>query len=344
MFSCTSGKDALEYKGYEITEGMYSYWMKSWKSYYLSYYSDITDTEEYWNAEASEGVTNKDYLTEQISTRIRYYLIAEKLFDDYNLKLDDEVKEKIESDINDQTDYYGSKGAFNDFLSEEYGININTLKKIYTIEEKYRALFQYLYGTNGKNTSTPEELDNYYKTYFVRVKYVMFLKEVKYAYDEEGHRITDPATGYYEFEDLTDEEKEEVTRKANEVLDGVKGGENIDTYMAEYMKEFGYTPEEYPNGYYISADNYTLHTVDVTSAALEMEIGEVRLIENESCYFVVQKFELIDKAYAALPDSNQFTDLVSYSNNLKFTAEFNEYLSDIEEDSELIAKYSVEKI
>ncbi len=344
LTSCSSGKNALEYKGYKISEGMYSYWMKSWKDYYLNYYTDVEDTEEYWNSENSEGVANKDYMNEQIKTRIFYYIVSLKLFDDYKLSLDEDTKEKIQTDINDQTDHYGSKSAFNDYLKETYGININTLEKIYTIEEKYRTVFQYLYGTDGKKTATPEELDNYYQTYFVRVKYVMFLKDVKYAYDEEGNKITNPQTGYYEFEDLTDEEKQQVKDRANEVFEAVKGGEEIDKYLEEYMKEFGYDSEKYPNGYYISADNYTLHTVDVTSAALDMNVGETRLIENESCYFVLQKFDLIDKAYASLPDSNQFTELVSYANNLKFTAEFNTYIPDIVENEKITSKYTVEKI
>ncbi len=344
LTACSSGKKALEYKGYKITEGMYSYWMKSWKDHYVNYYSDISDTPEYWSAKNESGQTNEDYLTQQIETRILYYLVAQKLFDDYKLELDSETLDKIKSDINDQTEYYGSKSAFNDFLKSEYGISISVLEDIYLMEDKYTAVYNYLYGTSGKNSATPDELDKYYQDYFVRVKYVMFFKKVKYKLDEDGKKVTDPQTGYYAFDDLTDEEIKMVKENADDVYKNVSGGKDISEYMKTYMKDFGYDEKSYPNGYYISADNYAAHTADVTSAALEMKVGEVKFIENETCYFIVQKFDLIDKAYSKEPDSNQFTDLVSYCNNLKFSNEFNAYIKDIVKYTEITGKYKMGKI
>ena len=114
--------------------------------------------------------------------------------------------------------------------------------------------------------------------------------------------------------------------------------------MEEYMKEFGYDKNTTPNGYYISPDNYTAHTVEVTTAALEMKADEVRFIENETCYFIVKKFDLIDKAYSKEPDSNQFADLVSYCNNLKFSKEFNGYIDEIVRSEEITDKYKLSKI
>lgn len=344
LVSCSGGR-VMKYKGAYISEDMYRYWVKSWKSYYVGNFSDVEDTEEFWQAMNSSGVTNETYISEQIDTRIKYYVIAQKLFDDYGLKLDKETEERIESDINDQIEKYGSKSAFNEYLDGEYGINISALRKIYTAEEKYTAVYDYLYNnTSGKHTSTPDELDEYYHKYYVRVKYVMFFKNVKYAYDEQGKRITDPSTGGYKFEELSSQEREEVKIKAEAVYQSVLGGEDISKFMVEYMEEFEFKLENYPNGFYISADDYRSHTPDLTSAALEMDTGEIRMIENDDYYFVVQKFDLIDKAYSALPDSDQFQYLVSYSNNEKFSKEFNGYAEDIEIDEELKNKYSLSKI
>ena len=344
IVSC-SGSKLMEYDGYTITEDMYHYWVKSWKNYYVENFSDVSDTPEFWQAMNVTGVTNEKYITEQIDTRIKYYLIAQKLFDDYKLKLDDETKEAIETDIEDQIEAYGSKSEFNEYLKEEFGINISTLRKIYTAEEKYTAVYNYLYNnTSGVHTSTPDELDAYYHKYYVRVKYVMFFKKVKYVYDEDGKRVTDPATGYYSFEDLSEEEQDEVVSKVNEVYDALLAGGNIDEYMIKCMEEFEFDPSLYPNGFYISADDYVSHTADVTGAALEMEIGEIRKIENDDYYFVVQKFDLIDKAYATLPDSDQFQYLVSYSNNEKFSVEFNKFAEEIKIDSDAKSKFSLTNV
>ena len=342
--ACSGGKNAMEYEGYSFSEGMYLYWMKNWKAYYVNNYSDVSDTEEFWNAENTSGLTNEEYLTRQIETRIKYYLIAQKLFDDLKLTLDEEVKDAIESDINDQIEYYGSKSEFNTALSEEYGINISVLRSIFTAEEKYQKVYDHLYDTaSGINTATPDDLESYYRDNYVRVKYVMFLKDVKYVYDENGKRVMD-SNGYYKFDELTDDEKAQVKANFERVYDDVSSGGDIGQYMKEYMEEFGYDASEYPNGYYISADDYMTHTADVTSAALEMNIGEVRKLETESSYFVIQKFELIDNAYSTIPDSDQFTYLVAYCNNEKFSKEFNTYAENIIVDSEITGKYPLSSI
>jgi len=341
--SCSSQKKAMEYKGYSISEGMYSYWLNSWKDYYVDYYSDISDTNEYWSAVNSSGVTNERFLTEQIETRIYYYLVAQKLFDDYDLELDKETVDAIESDINDQTEYYGSKSAFNDFLASEYGINISTLRKIYEIEDKYTAVFNYLYGTDGKNTSTPDELDEYYKEYYVRVKYVMFLKNVRYVYNDDGTRKTD-STGRYLTEELSDSEKDEVVSKAQSVYAEALGGADMNALMEKYMKEFGFDLASTPNGFYVSADDYLSHSAAVTSAALEMEVGEVKLCENDDCYYVVKKLELPEKGYASPTDSGQFKNFVSYVNNEKLSKKFSQRAEGIKENTEITDKYILSKI
>jgi len=342
--SCSSGKIAMEYEGYSFSEGMYLYWMKNWKGYYVQNYSDVVDSEEFWQALNGAGVTNAAYITEQIETRIKYYLVAQKLFDEYGLKLDQDTLDSIDEDIDSAVEYYGSKGAFNDYLREEYGINISTLKTIYTAEEKYTAVYDHLYNnTSGVKTATPAELEAYYREYYVRVKYVMFFKDVKYAYDEDGNIITD-SSGRYTFEDLTEEEKQEVVETVNSVYEDVKNGGDIGIYMSEYNTEFGYNESDYPNGFYISADDYVTHTALVTSAALEMDIGEVRLIDGDACYYVLQKFDLIDNAYAATPDSNQFSYLLSYCNNEKFSIEFNGYADDVITYTDITSQYTVNKV
>ena len=342
--ACSGGKNAMEYEGYSFSEGMYLYWMKNWKAYYINNYSDVSDTEEFWSAENASGLTNEEYLTQQIETRIKYYLIAQKLFDDYKLTLDKEVKDAIESDINDQIEYYGNKSEFNTALKKDYGINISVLRNIFTAEEKYQKVFNYLYDTaSGIKTATPDDIESYYRDNYVRVKYVMFLKDVKYVYDENGKRVTD-STGYYKFDDLTEDEKAEVKANFERVYEDVSSGGDIGQYMKEYMEEFGYDASGYPNGYYISADDYMTHTADVTSAALAMDVGEVRKLETESSYFVIQKFELIDNAYSTVPDSDQFTYIVSYCNNEKFSKEFNIYAENVNMNSEITGKYRISSV
>ena len=343
--ACSSdgGEVVMEYEGYTVTEGMYLYWMKEWKDHYVSNYSDVEDTDAFWSSLNESGVSNEEYITTNIKTRIRYYLIGQALFDQYGLELSDETLADIQADLDAQIEYFGSKSEYNAHLEEEYGINLSVLEKIYTFEEKYTQVYEYLYSVTGKLTATATELDDYYQAYYARVKYVMFLKNTKYVYDEEGKRVTD-SNGYYKMEDLTEEEKTKVTATVNEVLDAVKGGADIADYFDKYMTEFGFDAKTYPNGFYITADEYTQHTAEVTNAALSMKVGEVKLVENDACYFVVQKFDLIDQAYKTEVDSDQFTYLVSHCNSEKFIKHFEKLSEKIKIQDDLIAQYRLKDL
>lgn len=343
--ACSSqgGEVVMEYEGYTVTEGMYLYWMKEWKDHYVQNYSDVADTDAFWTSLNESGITNEEYITTNIRSRIRYYLIGQALFDQYDLELSAEAKTKIKDDLNAQIEYFGSKSEYNAHLDKEYGIDISVLEKIYTYEEKYTQVYEYLYSTTGKLTATATEIDEYYKSYYARVKYVMFMKNTKYVYDEEGKRVTD-SNGYYKMEDLTEEEKAAVKSTANEVFNAVKGGADITGYFDKHMSEFGFDAKKYPNGFYITADEYTQHTAEVTNAALSMKVGDVQLIENDACYFVVQKFELIDKAYASEVDNGQFSFLVSYCNSEKFVKNFEELSKKIEIKEDLLAKYRLKDL
>jgi hypothetical protein len=341
----------MEYNGYTITEDMYRYWMISWKDYYVSYYSDVEDTEEYWNSLATSELTNEEYLTKNIQTRISYYLVAQSLFDQYALKLDSDAKETIESDLNDKIEYYGSKSACNTALNELYGIDLSTLKKIYTYEAKYTAVYNYLFGTSGVMTSTVSELDEYYHNYYVRAKYVLLLKDIRYVFDEDGKRVTD-STGYYATEDLTEEEQAAVKEEAEEIYNNLLNDvsfegytDSMDYYLEKYMSVYYEDiTTNYPNGFYITADEYTVHTAAVTEAVFDMEVGEIRLVENESCYFIIKKYDLISKAYSDTVDSDQFTYMVSYCNSEKFSNYFSKLAEGIEINSQIQSSYRLSEL
>ncbi len=348
-----SGDAVMTYKKYSISEDMYRYWLISWKNNFVENYSDIEDTDEYWNSPVSEGSdqTNGEYVRSNIETRIRYYLIGQALFDEYNLSLDKDAKVKIKGYVDDKIAYYGGRSACNSALEKTYGISLATLEKIYTFEEKYLTVFNYLYGSDGKLSATAQEIDDYYHNYYARAKYVMFLKDCKKKYDENGKVVTD-SEGHVVYEDLTDEEKAQVKQDAQTVFDDVKADKKFDKYndamdyyMEKYMEEHvSDILETYPNGFYITADEYLVHTAAVTEAVFDMEDGEVRFVENESCYFVIKKYPLIDKAYASSADSGQFSYLVSYANSEKFSKDFAKYGESITENDEIRSKYKFNEL
>ncbi|MBE6618449.1 MAG: hypothetical protein E7626_01535 [Ruminococcaceae bacterium] len=343
--SCSRrSKVVLELDGHEISEGMYSYWMNNWKDYFLTYYSDVKDTPEYWASLNDTGVTNEEYISSQIETRIRFYLVGMVLFDELGLELSDEAEKSIKDTVNEQIAHYESRSEYTKMLKEDYGITLKEMKAVFRAEEQYNAVLKYLYDdTSGVETATADELEAYYNTYYARVKYVMFLKNVRYVYNDDGTRKTD-STGRYLTEELSDSEKDEVVSKAQSVYAEALGGADMNALMEKYMKEFGFDLASTPNGFYVSADDYLSHSAAVTSAALEMEVGEVKLCENDDCYYVVKKLELPEKGYASPTDSGQFKNFVSYVNNEKLSKKFSQRAEGIKENTEITDKYILSKI
>ena len=335
LFSGCASKTAAEYKGNSIDEGIYKYWFMSLEEHYLEYYSDITDNPEFWAKEYEPGKTYGEYMDERIKTQIYCYLVAQDLFKTYGLKLSERTKQAIDDTIDEQIEYFGSKSEFNSYLSE-YGINISKLKKIYTMEEKFIMVRDYLYDKDkGVEKPTDDEIDAYYRENYARIKYFMVLRNVKYVYDKDGKKVTD-TNGYYKYEDLTEDEKKAQTDYANSIYEAVLGGETLDAYLKKDYPEL----TDVPNGYYVTAEDYHIHTPEVIEAAFDMKAGEARLVSNEDAYFIVTKFDLLDKAYNGA-DSAQFYYLETYVSNQKFNKKFEELIASVKFDENIIKKFSV---
>ena len=324
-FSACSSKNetVLEYKGYTIDKTTYSYWFDVLEEYYMSYYSDIKDTAEFWNKEYADGESYGEYMNKTIKNQISCYLISQYLFDEYKLKLTDDAIDEIDETINSQIEYYGSKAAFNKEL-EKYGINVGKLRKIYMMEEKFITVKTYLYDTKtGIEKPTEEDKKEYYQSNYARINYLMVLRNKEYAYDDDGKHITD-ANGFYTYVDLTEEQIKEKTAYANKVFEEVKNGADIKKYI---KKDNPDSVQE--NGYYVTADDYVIHTADIINATFEMEIGSTVLVSNEDAYFILQRYELIPGAYNLSAESANFYYFETYVAAEKFNKKFEELMKEV---------------
>ena len=313
---------------------MYNYWFKSWKEYYIENYSDVNDNDDFWDSYAYGNITYREYITADIQKRIKFYLISLYLFDKYNLSLSDEEKNSIQNTIDVIVKEYCDRNQANKELKSDYGISLWELKSILTIEQKYTKVYDYLFGSSGIMSSTNQEIDDYYKNNYSRIKYVILFKNKKYKTDESGNREVDD-NGNYIFIDLTSDEKNDIVQLSNEIFNNVSNSisfegydDTIDYYIDSIMNYEDFY-QLYPNGFYVSYNNYNLHTLTVTSAAVNMKTGETVLEENEDCFFIIKKYELIEKAYTSQEDSVQFLDILENCNSVKFESYFNSFLDKI---------------
>ncbi len=119
----------------------------------LGYYGyDITSDTFWLTVETSDGMTRDDYFCEEIKRETAYYLIADKLFDDYGLTLGADEEKKIDDLLATHEKKAGSRAALNEKL-KAFGVNYDILRQIYVIESKIAALKLHLYGENASKVA-----------------------------------------------------------------------------------------------------------------------------------------------------------------------------------------------
>lgn len=339
--SCgTSNETVISCDGVNINEEAYQYWYIQLKDYYIESYSDMEDDLVFWNSEYPEmGMTYGEFFDKKIRKQIEYYLAGNVLFERYDLSLDNAVIDKIDLEIDDGINAFGSRSAYDEYLEERYCVNSRALRKIKIMEQKFSAVYQHLYNDKtGIEKPTSEELESFYRDYYAKIKYYMVPKNFDYVYDDKGNRVTN-ANGNYEMKQLDEAGRLENKQHAEEAFAKVQGGEDIDTFIKKYYADIA---KVYPNGYYVlENDNYgAMFTPTIIKAAFSIEVGDVTLCENDDAFFIVQRFSLPDQAYTGA-DKAQFGSMSTDAAEQKFVQKFNAVLEEIEINTEVLDKYSV---
>lgn len=339
LAGCSGSRDraVMEYGKYSVTEGMYTYWMVSMKSYVLSYYADAEDTDEFWNTAVDDDYTMEDYVSELVMRNVRNYLIGLSLFDEYGITLTQTALDDIDIQVNDMIEYYGSRAEANAALGE-YGINLDIFERIVTAEKKLECVYDFLYGENiGIEKPTDEELAEYYADHYMRIKYIYINLTDRFVFDENGN-ITYNESGYYQTTPLTEEEIAAKRAKLDSALARAEDGEDFDILVDEFTEV---DMSLYPNGLYISSNDIDNYGYEVISAVLDMQIDEIRLVEDDYDAYIILKCPLIDEAYNSETDAGQFEALGEYAALEKYEAKFDELAASVIYHEDILAEHSL---
>ncbi|MFA6948801.1 MAG: hypothetical protein WCQ72_07455, partial [Eubacteriales bacterium] len=290
--SCAKSSVAMQYGDAVITDRMYSYWFKQYQDYFLSTVNGAEDTSEFWGSELEDGTTMGQYLADTVNENVKKNLVCMKLFDDFGLKLSDAAVESVDSDLGDLVESYGSRAALNADLAD-YEINDTILRQIYIIQEEISALYDYMYGDEGLFLPSDEQLDEYYRANYARIKYIV-LPLYNETAGEDGTAVKS---------EMTAEQLEAAYALSDELKARLDGGEDIDALIAQYSYD---DMTSYPNGVYFSNAN---SGYDVIDQALAMQTGELKVIDEDTAVYIVKRLELEDKPYTD-DSAGQFSDLV----------------------------------
>ncbi len=336
LVSCSQSRTAMKLGDSSINENMYRFWLSTYKADFLSYYNNSVDSASFWQQMATDDKTTEQYAYELINQNIKYILVGIKLFRDYGLKIDADVSLAINEDIEEKIDFYGGRSSLNTMLAK-YGVNVDILKDCYIAEEKLYAVYDYLYGSNGVEAMTDAMLDIYYRENYSHVRYLVIYTEDKIVYDENGDYEFD-SDGNVLTDKLSDAERAEKQAKIASAMAELEQGVDFAEVMTEYNEA---DMAAYPNGFFISPNELGVFGYALVSETKQMNVGEIRKIEDEGICYIVEKLELTELSKLDDASKSQLASLESYCVQQHYEKKFSAIAEDITVDESIVSKYSL---
>ncbi len=325
---------AMQYGDETVTEGMYRYWLASYKGILSQSYSLYEDTASFWNTVVLDGKTVEEYYFETVMTNIKMTLVCMKLFDDYKLKMPNSTLESFDAYIEDLITELcdGNEKKF-DYQLEKLGIDRKTLKNIYINEEKVQMVREYLYGDDAATPLTREQTDDYYEGVYARILHIYINDKYTFEKDENGYTKYD-SNG----KPIKVKFSEDELKKKNETIAkidaGLENGEDFSKLYETYSED-----REYDNGYYLTQ---SVDFVDeVVTATWGLEVGEWKKVESDVGVHYVLRLELEDEGYAKAANSDFFETFNDNVVQYYFNKTISALTADIIVEQSIIDKYNL---
>ena len=311
-----------------ITENMYSYWISSYKANFLTSYSDVSDTEEFWNSALTDGLTAEQFLSQLVLEYVQMDLVSMYLFDEFGLKITSEDKKAAESIVADMLEYAGgNKTVFNQALSA-YGVNYKMLCDIYLQEFKSTYVYDYVFENNVLIVDDDVKQE-YLEENYARVRHIF----INNAYDTEKSAYD--ADGNFVMEPLSESAQAEKDQKIADAVAALENGTDFDTVYEEYSEE-----KAYKNGYYLSASTTGLPSELITNA-FKTEIGETATFTSQYGTHIIMRLEMDTAPYKNEDSEDFFEDFTDAVYENTFMEYVRSYFDKIEINSEALSAYSI---
>ena len=368
IVSCSSlGTPVMTLGKTEITGSMIEFWMSRYKAQFEYSYGQslktaygLSSVDSIWKVKVKDdsAETYDDMFSSYIFDNAKTYLCALYLFDQFGLKLPDSTVKKTDETINEYVTNLadGSKSEFNAILAA-YGINMKILRELYLADEKVSYLREYLFGSNGTEPITTQQIEDYYQKNYVRMKQICVFINQRPKQNEDGTYVTD-SSGKTQYTTMTADENAAARTKIEEALAKIDGGEDFEKALSEYDENKA--DDGYKNGIYMSAESSFGNDEDlqkIYETLCEMKVGEVRELELSNSLHIIKKYELDTGAYAKAENSDFFLfndgtgsyqTLQQYVKTPLFLdyikGKLDEFSADIKIDEEALSQYRISKV
>ncbi len=346
LASCTGDSSevvisAADTSSANITANMYHYWACTSKANFMYSYTDIEDTEKFWQSEYENGKTYAQYLDALVLDDIKTTAVCLSLYNEYRLSLSDSVTASIDKELDDYLSEYaaGNKNTLNSALSS-YGANIEILRAVKIAEAKRNLVYEYLFGEGGEKALDDKALEEYYQNNYYRFQIIYINNKYEYVLDKDGNYTTN-TDGTYVTRALSGEALDKKTAAINSVRDGIEAGEDFDTLYEKYSEQ-----KSYANGYYFTAGGSYANAVfyKLIADIAGIKEGETVVSEYDSGTYIMKRLELDEGAWEQSVNKDFFDTFEALAANAAFRTYTAELFDDLTVNNILISNYSVAKV
>lgn len=307
------GEVLLTYGEYTLSEKDYMYILSMFKSqmidYYQAYFSQygVSYSEaEILEMKMDEETTFAEYIEDISLEFAQQMLVFEKLCGDANLSITNQTDiDKINGFMQDLEYSYGGEDLFEIELAR-LGLSRYSIERYLRSEFYYSLIRDYRYGDNGV-AKIPEEKvhEKFLKEYLhydgALFAYVDYNSGSAYSFeftDEEARAFFDTEfvkvrhvlykTVDSSNKKLSDEKIAEKKAKAEQALEAIKSGEKTLDDFKKDTEDSGYE--------YVFTRGKMVENFE--KASFEMEVGEVRLVETEYGFHLIEKLAKTEEDFS----------------------------------------------
>jgi foldase protein PrsA len=258
----------------EISDAEYQYTLLNYMLQVQDNYS-ITDTDDiaaFWQTEYN-GVTQLEQVKSYSLQTVEYGKIEYLEAIENGIKLTEDEENELQTSLNDlEQQFKDADLDLNDYLVSNYGISY----KIYEQISEYNMIASKYSTEQIENVEvTDDEVLSYYNdnidTYYtVTVRHILLLNT-----DSEGNALDDDALL-------------EKLALANDLLERINNGEDMDALVTEYSED-SYASDN--NGYYdVKADSG--YVTEFQDWVMSSEAGDTAVIESDYGYHVIKTYSI----------------------------------------------------
>ena len=325
----------------DISANMYNYWASTSKANFMYSYTDIEDTDEFWQSEYEEGKTYAQYLDSLVLEDIKTTAVCLSLYNEMRLSLTESQKKAIDNTIDGYLTEYagGNKNTLNSALSA-YGANMTILRQVKEAEAKRTLVYDYLYSEGGEKALTSRDYEKYYQDNYYHFQIIYINNKYEYVLDADGNYTTN-ADGTYVTRALSGDALEKKAQSIKAVADGIAAGEDFDSLFNTYSEQ-----KTYANGYYFTASDSYSNAIfyKLIGDISEIEVGETVTSEYDSGTYIMKRLPLDEGAWNQSVNKDFFNTFKTLASNAAFRVFTAEQFERLSVDTELISKYSVAKV